>query len=274
MIESCRHRRESSALRDPTRDLPSGPRHTAREHRALPDQLLDSLLRAGVHPLAGQHGHLLDVFHQHRADGVLPGGLGRLPGCLAELVVDERAGSAGDLDGGLGVRVPVGLQHVQPGHDRRRLAAVAPTDLLRHRCASEGPVQVGRADRGAGRLLLRAGRALVRRAGPGDGAAVRRDRQPGHGLHGRYPRQPGRHRGFRPDVVLPRARLDLVPDRAGDRRRLRPAQAPDPRRGGRWPCSPWSPWPTGRATRSACRPRSSGLPITRSGSSRATCRST
>ena len=127
------------------------PAAHAHEHRALPDQLPHPVLRAGVHPLVGQHGHLPDVLHQHRADGLLPGRLGRLPGGVAELVVDERAGSAGARDGGVGVRVSLGLQFVQPGHDRRRVAAVAATDLLRDRCAGEGPVEVGRADRGAGR---------------------------------------------------------------------------------------------------------------------------
>ena len=123
------------------------------EHRALPDQLFDPVLRAGVHSLVGQHGHLPDVLHEHRADGVLSGGLGRLPGGVAALVVDQCARSAGDRDGGVGVRVPLGLQRVQPGHDRRRVAAIAATDLLRDRCAREGPVEMGRADRGLGRRI-------------------------------------------------------------------------------------------------------------------------
>ena len=58
-----------------------------------------------MHPLVGQHGHVLDVLHQHRADGVFPGGLGRLPGRVAALVVDQRTGSAGACDRGVGVRV-------------------------------------------------------------------------------------------------------------------------------------------------------------------------
>ena len=81
--------------------------------------------------------------------------LGVSVGCLAasrQLVMDERVRSAGDLDRGLGVRFLVGLQRVQPGRGRRRIAAVAAADLLRHRWTGEGPVEMGGADRGAGRL--------------------------------------------------------------------------------------------------------------------------
>ena len=60
--------------------------------------------------MAGKHRDLPDVLHQHRADGLLPGRLGRLPGFGAKMFVDQHVHSARALSRGLGVRLLVGYE--------------------------------------------------------------------------------------------------------------------------------------------------------------------
>ena len=106
--------------------------HAVRKHRALPDQLLDPFLRAGVHSLVGKTVIFLTFFTNIVLMACF---LGVSVGCLAA----SRKWSwinalvpLALLTVGLGVRIPVGLQYFQPGDGRRRFAAVASTDLLRH----------------------------------------------------------------------------------------------------------------------------------------------
>ena len=138
--------------------------------------------------------------------------------------MDQHSGSAGDLVAASACGF-CGPTTLQPGGDRRRVAAVAATDLLRHGARSKTRRSGSCRSRCwpayffvlVALLFVGPGQEMGRRFAAIDNRVA--------GLHGRYPRQPGRHRGVRPDVVLPRTGLDLVLDRARDRHRLHPAQA-------------------------------------------------
>ena len=245
--------------------------------RAVPHQLPDPLLRAGVHPLVRQHGDLPDVLHEPRADGLLPGDVGRLPGgrAAADLInavhpADARGGrprrarSSGRYNDFSRVMIDVGgqqsPQQIFFGTERRR----------------EGPVAVRRPDRGDRRRLLRADRPDVRRA--------RARRWAGGSTRSRTGSPPTRWTSWAAWPASPPSALAsyfrtpplrLVRGRAGARpRRSSRAGAGSRSCGLAGAARADRRWPTGPRTRRASRPRSSGRPITRSSTSRGTGRST
>ena len=183
-----------------------GPRPISPSSLASTSTTERSVLRAGVElflisflilffELAcirwfGSTVDLPDVLHQHRADGLLPGRVGRLPGGRATVVVHRRASiPLALLAVAAGLRRALGLPAVQPGDDRRRRPAVAAADLLRHRRPAQGPVAVRRSRSRCSRAFFFVLIALMFVGPrPGDGPAIRRGPEPGRGLHGRHPR--------------------------------------------------------------------------------------
>ena len=103
---------------------------------SLPDQLRDPVLRAGLHPVVREHGRLPDVLHEPRADGLLPGDVGRLPGGVAARRLHQRGPVPLALGGRprsgrcwCSRRSPTGWASTWAARSRRR-------DLLRHRASA------------------------------------------------------------------------------------------------------------------------------------------
>ena len=143
------------------------------------------LLRAGVHPLVRQHGGLPDVLHQHRAAGLLPGDVGRLPGGVEPARLDAPGRlpllllavllACGTLVGA--TTSSAACWSTSAGRSRRSRSTSAPS-------IARGDVgTVRRADRGGGGDVLRADRADVRRPRAGDGPGVQRGPRPRRRLH-------------------------------------------------------------------------------------------
>ena len=249
MRSSLAERRSSSTCNRACRRAANCGRAAGR--RAVPDQLRDSVSRAGLHSMAGKHRDLPDLLHQHRADGLLPGCLGRLPG----LRRDGSRGSARSFrscfwrrprpPGSLWIYERFGQIMIDVGSQQSPQLIYFGTER-----AGEGPVEVGDPDRDPGGYFFVLVALLFVGLGQEMGRRFAVDREPDARLLGRHSRQPGGHRGLRRDVVLPPAGVRLVRDRhgAGGLLRSAAARAACPR--AVWRPWRWSPGPTGRSMRS------------------------